>query len=41
MKIPDIVKFNDGMAFVVDEMPTLTYEKMAASQKGKEAAQNA
>lgn len=30
MKILDIVKFNDGVAFVVDEMPTLTYEKMTA-----------
>lgn len=30
MKILDIVKFNDGVAFVVDKMPVLTYEKMVA-----------
>ena len=30
MKILDIVKFNSGVALVVDEMPTLTYEKMVA-----------
>lgn len=30
MKILDIVKFNSGVAFVVDEMPSLTYEKMVA-----------
>jgi len=30
MKILDIVKFNSGVAFVVDELPTLTYEKMVA-----------
>ena len=30
MKILDIVKFNDGVAFVVDKMPDLAYEKMVA-----------
>lgn len=30
MKILDIVKFNSGVAFVVDKMPVLTYEKMVA-----------
>lgn len=30
MKILDIVKFNSGVAFVVDKMPVLTYEKMTA-----------
>ncbi len=30
MKILDMVKFNNGAAFVVDEMPALTYERMVA-----------